>query len=572
MKNILVIGIILIASIILLAPLAKPGLHTIHDDQQVARLFVFDEALKSGQFPVRYVDKLGFGFGYPLFIFYPPLVYFVGETVHLIGFGFVDSIKIVFFLSIFLSGVAMYILVKDIWGKLEGLVGAIFYIFAPYRAIDVYVRGSLAEAFSFVWLPLILWSFYRMQKEKNIKFTLFSSIFLSLLMITHNLIFMPFMLILIIYLSSLLIFTKNKKYFLFNSIVAFVFASFLSAFFWIPAIIEKKYTIVDDQLIVNLANYAIHFVYPQQLWNWQWGFGGSAAGLMDGLSFKIGKLHVVLSVLTVIFVVFKSYLAKLKVRETSLTLTFFILFVFAAFMTTFYSKFIWDIAKPLAYLQFPWRFLTFTALFSSVLVGSLIYNLKLSFVKIIASVVLLVLLVVSNYKLFKPQFWRSDFTDLAATSTELISWDVSNSSYEYVPKGVFLVKGELGTNVIDIGKSELPKEKLELISGNANITKKVISPDELLYTIDAKDKSSIRANVFDFPIWQLTINGKQQKYSSDNKLKYLTFDVPAGISNVQLKFVNTPVRRYANAVTLVSVFLLFLFFFSKWKKLSWISN
>lgn len=572
MKNVLVIVVILIASIILSTPLVKRGLHTIHDDQQVARLFVFDEALKSGQFPVRYVDKLGFGFGYPLFVFYPPLVYFVGEAAHLIGFGFVSSIKIVFFLSIFLSGVAMYILVKDIWGKLEGLVSAIFYMFAPYRAVDVYVRGSLAEAFSFIWLPLILWSFYRMHKDKNINFTLLSSAFLSLLMITHNLIFMPFMLILIVYLSSLLILTKYKKYFFISTSVSFIFALTLSAFFWIPAIIEKKYTIVDDQLIVNLANYAMHFVYPQQLWNWQWGFGGSAAGLMDGLSFKIGKLHVVLSVLAVLFVTLQLYLAKVKERGANLTLMFFLFFVFAAFMTTFYSKFIWDIIKPLAYLQFPWRFLIFTTLFSSILAGSLIYNLRLSFVKIIASVVLLLLLIIPNYKLFKPQFYREGFTDLTATSSELIKWEVSNSSYEYVPKGANLVKGKLGANVIDITKSEIPREKLELISGNASLVKEITSPNELLYTVNAKNQSSLRANVFDFPQWELTINGKQQQYSSENKLKYLTFSVPKGISVVHLKFVNTPVRLYANTITIVSVFLFFLLFFSKWKKLSWISN
>src|SRR3989304_998389 len=164
MKRIVPVIFVCITAILISLPLLKTGFYIIHDDQQIARLFLFDQALKAGQFPVRWVEELGFGFGYPLFVFYPPLVYIVGELFHLIGFSFVDSIKLVFFTSIFASGLAMYILVKELWGRYAGTVSAFFYILVPYRAIDVYVRGALAESFSFVWLPVILWSFYKLVK------------------------------------------------------------------------------------------------------------------------------------------------------------------------------------------------------------------------------------------------------------------------------------------------------------------------------------------------------------------------------------------------------------------------
>src|SRR3989338_1815147 len=184
MRNkLLALLLILIGAVIISWPLTKPGLPIIHDDQQVARLFVFDQALKHGQFPPRWVDELGFGFGYPLFVFYPPLVYMVGELFHLIGFSFIDSIKLVFFTSIFASGLAMYILVKEFWGRYAGIVSAFFYILVPYRAIDVYIRGALAESFSFVWLPVILWSFYKLVKTNKTIYIYLSAVFLALLMI-----------------------------------------------------------------------------------------------------------------------------------------------------------------------------------------------------------------------------------------------------------------------------------------------------------------------------------------------------------------------------------------------------
>src|SRR3989344_6348587 len=160
--NLVLILLVLFFSILISLPLLKSGLYDMHDDQQVARLYLFDKSLRDGQLPVRWVDELGFGFGYPLFVFYPPFVYMLGEIFHLLGFGFIDSVKIVFFLGIFGSGLAMYIFARELFGKLPGAVSALFYMFVPYRALDIYIRGALAESFSFVWLPLILWSFWKL--------------------------------------------------------------------------------------------------------------------------------------------------------------------------------------------------------------------------------------------------------------------------------------------------------------------------------------------------------------------------------------------------------------------------
>ena len=232
--NLVAVIIVLFFSIVVSLPLLKSGLFLIHDDQHVARLYLFDQAFKSGQFPVRWVNGLGFNFGYPLFNFYPPFVYILGEIFHLSGFGFIDSVKIVFFLSILLSGISMFLFVKELWGKFPALVSSLFYLFAPYRAIDVYVRGALAESFSFVWLPLILWSFYRTYKTNKTLYIYLSAIFLALLMITHNLIFLPFMLILPFYLLFLLLRSNAKKLFLVSCFLSVVISLFLSAFFFIP--------------------------------------------------------------------------------------------------------------------------------------------------------------------------------------------------------------------------------------------------------------------------------------------------------------------------------------------------
>ncbi len=530
-------------------PLLKPGFYTVHDDQQIARLFLFDQGLKSGQFPVRWVDELGFGFGYPLFVFYPPLVYMIGEIFHLVSFGFIDSIKLVFFTGVFLSGIAMYILVKDLWGKLSGLVSAIFYVLVPYRALDVYVRGAMAESFSFVWLPLILWSFYKMFETQKIFYIYISGVFLALLMITHNLIFLPYMLILLFYLLFLTCASNDKRKFIRDCILSVVCSLGLSAFFWMPAILEKKFTLVDNLLLTDLANYRVHFVYLQQLWNWTWGYGGSAPGLADGISFKIGKIHILASIAALLF----SILILLKNKKLSkLSTLFFALFIFSAFMTTAYSQVIWSRIPQLAYLQFPWRFLTFTALFSSILAAFVIRFLRFSIFKLIAAAILVALLLVGNLKLFKPQDYRLSLTDSEATSKNIIYWDVSSSSFEYIPKGIQVQTDEFGKRIPPIDKSQIPTSKIEN-NPDLQISSLVIKPTKIEFIANVLKPTNILFNMFNFPGWQAYIDGEKTQISDNNRLRLITISAPQGTHQILIKFVNTPITSLANALSILTL-------------------
>lgn len=552
LKNSLAISLIFIFTLLVSRPLFAPGLHQMHDDQQVARLFLFDKALTSGQFPVRWVDTLGFGFGYPLFVFYPPLVYMVGEIFRLMGFGFITSTKIVFFLSLFLSGITMYFFVKEIWGKKAAVVSAFFYILAPYRAIDVYIRGALAESFSFVWLPLILLAFYKLYEEPNHKRSVLASLSLALLLITHNLVFLPFIIPISIFLISLVIFSKEKIKFVYSIFGSFILAFALTAFFWIPALLEKQYTLVDDLLTQDLANYQQHFVYLTQLWNWTWGFGGSSKGIMDGISFKIGKLHILTSFAALIF-----FTVHLKNRSTlsqqpyRLVPIIFLLFVTSAFMSTFFSKPIWDILTPLWYLQFPWRFLTFTSLFSAILAGAFIFLLRLEVLRILFITLLLSMLLFTNLKLFKPQFQRTDLTDSKMFSNDVIKWDVSKSSFEYAPKGLAYYYQDNGSKMIDITKNQLPTSLLSNDS-QSKLNLSESKPHKYVFSAETQNPTELVLNSFNFPGWQAELNGQKTAINDDNKLKLITINIPSGKSEISLEFTNTPIRKAANYTSLLT--------------------
>ena len=84
-------------------------------DFHLFRLYEFDKCVKAMQIPCRWAPDAGLGYGEPLFNFYPQLPYAIGEIFHLLGFTFVDSLKILFTLSIIGSAIAIYFLAKHLW-------------------------------------------------------------------------------------------------------------------------------------------------------------------------------------------------------------------------------------------------------------------------------------------------------------------------------------------------------------------------------------------------------------------------------------------------------------------------
>src|SRR3990167_8642937 len=145
-KNYWPILIILIFSIFIIWPIFRPGYFSHHDDLHVMRIFEMRKCIEDLQIPCRWVPDMGYGNGYPLFNYYNPFPYYIGGILSFI-FGYVISAKILFFIAAILGGVSMYLLSKKLFGEWGGITAAILYQFAPYKALDLYVRGALAESF-----------------------------------------------------------------------------------------------------------------------------------------------------------------------------------------------------------------------------------------------------------------------------------------------------------------------------------------------------------------------------------------------------------------------------------------
>src|SRR3990167_2808756 len=127
---------IVIVSIISLLPLLHPGLPVTHDGQDhVARIANFYQNLTEGNMIPRWAGNLNWGYGHPILEFLYPVPSYIASLFHFLGFSLVDSVKIVFGAAFVLSGLTMYLWIKNFLGSEAGFTAGILYMFAPYRFV-----------------------------------------------------------------------------------------------------------------------------------------------------------------------------------------------------------------------------------------------------------------------------------------------------------------------------------------------------------------------------------------------------------------------------------------------------
>lgn len=536
------------------------GFFPMHDDTQVARVFEMGKALKDGMFPVRWVSDLGYGFGYPIFNFYAPLSYYFGGLFSLLGFDALASTKTMMILGIMLSGIFMYLLASEFFGRFVGIVSGLFYLYAPYHALDIFVRGDVSEFFAYAFIPLVFYGIVKINKTQKWSYVVISAIGLSGIIISHNLTAMmvaPFLLMAVLIYCHIAY--RNKKLFTIYYLLFTIFLGLaLSAFYWLPAIFELSYANIFSQ-IGGGADFRNHFVCIEQLWDSPWGFGGSIPGCTDGMSFKIGKLHIVLSLLALIVLVFLPIFQKIYrynntyhySEKTQATFISFLGFAISIFLMLETSKTVWETIPLWRFFQYPWRFLLLASFFSSFLAGATLWFLQIIFNKrqylnispYAIRIIFIFLLIYFNAKLFTPQILigktSSDYTD-----NLMLKWTTSKISDEYMPADF----------IKPVSSSGIAREKLVVSEGSAKINYLTNKTQKVSAQISVSKEASIKLNISYFPAWKFFQNGKE--ISVEKSKQGYAFSLPQGNYTFEAIFRQTPIEKIANAISIIGAVML----------------
>jgi hypothetical protein len=554
--------------------LLKPGYYNMHDDMQMMRQLEMEKCIKDGQIPCRWVPDLGYGYGYPLFNFYPPMPYFVGQIYRTFGLSFVTSAKMIALTQIILSTFFMYLLASAIFGQLGGFISAIFYAYAPYHAVNIYVRGDYNEAWAAVFFPLIFYFSYKLIKDGKLKNIAGLAFGYASLLLSHNpmaLIFTPFFLIWCLFwliIEKKIVFSKKifkQLPLFFKLLFAGIFALLLAAFFTLPILFESKYVQIDS-MFAGYYNYSVHFATVYQLFisNF-WGNGPSVWGPNDGMSFMVGYLHWIIPLLIVLFSVF--ILIKKKKIDIKIILSVFlsVLGLFSIFMIHNKSTFIWQIFTPIQKIQFPWRFLNITAFLLSLSVGVLPFILNKINKKIIypISFLIIAILILINVNYFHP-IQSGPLTDAQKFSGKAWNNQITSGIYDYLPKTASTAAKSAANDYID---NISPNNALISISGQKKGT------DWLFFNLFLNQEAKITISQMAFPNFEITDKGKKIDYQIEPELGRMVIDLKAGDHQIYVKLKNTPIRTVSNYISLFAWLGLILYLLKPlWMKLKLISR
>lgn len=535
-----------------------------HDDLQMMRQLEMEKCFLDGQIPCRWVPDMGYGFGFPLFNFYPPLPYLVGEAIRVLGASFVVTAKLTFALSFVVSGIGMYLLAKDFFGRLGGTLSSIFYIWAPYHAVDVYVRGAMNEAWALAWFPFIFWTGYRLikEKKKQTKWIVGLALAWFALLTSHNLMVLMFA---PVFVGWLLLHLWREKswtkipYLAFSGILAFG----LAAFFTLPALLENKFTQIES-VLVGYYDFTAHYVSVNQLlFSRFWGYGGSAWGLInDKMSFQVGHFHWILSLLIGLLIFLKLFnkkrnlLKEIKKNKSILFVSFlFLVGWFSTFMAHPRSTSIWLVIPQLRLIQFPWRFLAITIFAFSFIAGTVVVIVPKKLRKIVF-VVLASGLLLFNWNYFKPENgYMGPLTDEEKFSEAAWELQQAGGIYDYLPK------------TAEMAPKEPQRYLAEILEGEGEIIdpKQGTNWAEFNVKIDS-NTAIVRIGIFQFPDWQVFIDGDQTetKVPEEEKWGRMWIEIPKGEHKITARFYNTPIRTLGNTISLFSWGILLTF--PMWRK------
>lgn len=515
-------------------PLIFPGFYEPHDLHHIADIYQMFKAIQSGQLPPRLGPDFTFGYGYPLFNFYYLLPFYIGAFWYSLVGSLTASFKFVFLVSAILSVFGMYLFLREFFGKFPAIVGSALFLYSPYRAVEIYVRGAMGEALALSLLPFVAWSLVRVVKNpKNYMVITASSIILALFVISHNYLFVlvaPALLLLIILLTN----QEKAKSLVFLSLTKVaVIASGLTAYWWLPALIEQR-------LLASVTPFSLkdHFPFIKQLIIPSWGYGSSVWGPGDGLSFQIGLVNLAVVVASFALIIFSKKLFKDR-KISTITLWALIGFFVSVFMMNIRSLFIWRLIPFYNFIQFPWRLLFLTTFFSAVLSATITQILPKKRAKIAGFLIVAGALVLTT-QYFRPS--KIVFKKDGQYLTRFFESETYSEDYLLLP------------NWVSQRPEGPPKAKIK--SEEALVTN-IQQINQIFWRADvsAEDTAKVTFNTYYFPGWFAKVDGNEAEIKPGEPYGQIELQVPEGEHSIEFFWKETPLRRRADYISLTSLFL-----------------
>ncbi|CAG0936605.1 hypothetical protein TFLX_05486 [Thermoflexales bacterium] len=563
-------GSLIIVGLILAAPLLQNAWLCSDDGAlHVYRTMALDRALSDGLLYPRWFPDLAYGYGFPFFNYREPLGYYLVELVHLLGASFPLALNLVLAGSLIASGLTLNLWVSDIFDRPAGFVAAIVYLAAPYTVIDVLTRSNLPESIALALMPLSLWTFRRLLLRGGRKYFAGAVLSLAALLLTHNissLIFVPVLVVYVFVLRTTYC-VKNAPithYALRVTLLAFVLALALTAFFWLPALTEGQsaqlyltHSARGNDYHFNFATLAEVFGSP----------GSSDPSLLNPpLRIVLGWAQITLAMLGVLLI------KRLSTREQRahviIAVSAAVIFIVMALPV---SLPLWETLPLIRFVQFPWRFVGRAILPVALLAGAGTYcvgrgpyqRMRQPRALLVTRYALLTLFTLPVLLSVTPLLYpRVCPGPMGLTITDVFAYERATGHTGVDPLGAYLpvtvverpssstLEAQYAANepIRRFDRSTLP-EGAQLIAEDYR-------PNHAEVVLATPTAFLATYLTFHFPGWRVAIDGQPIPIVPSHPHGLITFEIPAGRHAISVAFEDTPARRLANGISLAALLAL----------------
>jgi hypothetical protein len=572
--------VVLGLSLPVLWPLVGPAYLSSHDGlHHLYRLLDLDWCIRGGALYPRWLPDMGFGYGFAILNYYGPLSYYLAEVFKLLGAGYIDSLKLTYTLGFLTSGVTMYLFTKEHLGRVPAILAGAVYVYLPYHLADAYVRGALAEFLAFSFLPLILWCFYKLIKERRLQYVAWSALSLGGLLVTHNLMALIFAPLLVAYIAFVWSRERDRRALVYAAL-ALLLAFGLGAFYWLPGFVESRWArlgLVGPEAtdyasgLVTITDffspYVIYRYFPHQ--------GVELQHPLSWLQFGLVCL---------------SLAVPLRLRHPSWAQArhHVMFFLCAAFVSVFMlftcSRPLWDHVPLLSYLQYPYRFLTLTSFATAFAIGSLPLLLldgsleqsetswtprgRWRWAMAVIPLIVVSLMITSLPGLpIEPQYLpehEEPLTEGTVNFATMAEYDYLTGLWarlypsawlmEYLPTWVEVPPSELFLPA-DKPPAEIQELRPEEIP---SISVLQHGPLFMELTASTPQPRTLSFHSFYVPNWAIYMDGHQQASYPLGKMGLLAVDVPSGKHHIVVRFEHTPTELAATFISVASLLVVLL--------------
>ena len=529
----------------------------------IFRLHELGQLVRGGEFYPRWAPNFYHGYGYPIFNYYAPLTYYLALPLELLPqFDATAASKAVLVAGMLLTGLGVYGFVRDNWGRRAGYVAAALVVYSPYlHYVDPHIRGALPEAFSFAVFPLALWALDRLRRRPAPGPWLASVCLVAAVILSHNLMgLFNFGLLAAWVVWQWLVEAqrgrgveeqrRNASSLLPRSsapLLALALGLALAAFFWLPVILERDAVNLTTLIGANdNYDFRTHFVGLGELlaFSRQPDWGATQSPFL----FNLGVAQWLGGLLGVVM------LAVGRVRHRRQVLFFALAAAMVSFLITPLARPVWEAIPFLPYFQFPWRLLGAAAILLSVVGGAGVEAVIVAvaaparralfiYTAAIAIPMLLAL------PLSQPTSWApfGEVNTLRMSQIENSGrWLGTTSTADYVPVTVEMLPPRR-LQMVDAIAQGLPPDRVnhEAMPDGAVVVTEVMTPLRTRYHITAPKQFRLRLYQFDFPGWQVTMDGEPATTELAKPEGTIVILVPQGEHVVEVVFGSTPARTAA---------------------------